>query len=96
MGMSNIKLLHNKVLAKPIVIKKSEGGIILPEGWQKKNRAEIVKIGTKVTELEVGMTILYHEHSGSPLRFNGEDYLLLSVDNPRDIISKLVTKKVSI
>ena len=82
-----MKILHNRVLVKPI--KEEEvraSGIILPTREKKYPIGEILQIGVKVKELKVGQKIMYYKHhNGVPITVEGDDCLLLSESG--DIIS---------
>jgi co-chaperonin GroES (HSP10) len=72
-----MRILYDRVLVKPIKEANTTSGIILTEGSQKKNKGEIVIIGTKVTHLKVGDIVLYHDHVGIGIDYNGIHHLLL-------------------
>ena len=67
---------------------KLNGGIILTDKNLLHKVGKIVQLGIKVkSPLKVGDTIMYYEHVGIPLNYEGKNYLLLSETN--EIISKL-------
>lgn len=72
-----MKPLGHKVLVKPILEKKTKSGIIIPESSVKQNKGEVVFIGTKVTNLKPGDTVIYHEHVGVPIDYNNEKHIML-------------------
>jgi len=82
-----------KPTGKKIVAKKKEaeektaGGILLPEGAKEKSQqAEVLAIGPgeekedgklSGVKIKVGETILYPKYSGSEVKINGEEYLII-------------------
>lgn len=82
-----MKILHNRILAKPIKEETTKNGIILPNSAQNKNIAEVLLIGEKTKVIQVGDKIKYHEYSGIGINYNNEDCLFLSEEH--DVICVL-------
>lgn len=83
-----VRPLHDRVLVRRTPEEtKTAGGIIIPDtAKEKPQRGEIVATGKgrvtedgKVTPLEVkvGDQILFGKYSGTELKLNGEEYLMM-------------------
>ncbi|HMN67167.1 MAG TPA: co-chaperone GroES [Bdellovibrionales bacterium] len=83
-----VRPLHDRVLVRRMPEElKTAGGIIIPEtAKEKPQRGEIVATGKgrvtedgKVTPLDVkvGDRILFGKYSGTELKLNGEEYLMM-------------------
>lgn len=79
----NVKPIADRVFVK---VEKPEtktaGGIIIPETAQEKTQfATVVSIGPGTTDSKImvkpGDTVLYDKYSGTSLKIEGEDYLIL-------------------
>ncbi|MGD8240789.1 MAG: co-chaperone GroES [Armatimonadota bacterium] len=87
-----LKPLGNRVLVKQLEEDDTTaGGIVLPDSARKKpQEAEVVAVGEgerlesgKVLpiSLKVGDVIVYPEYSGTEVRINEEDYMIIDVDS---------------
>ena len=80
----NIKPLADRVLLEPMEAEtKTASGIIIPDNAKEKPQKAIVVavgIGTKDNPMtvKVGDTVLYGKYSGTELKFEGKDYLIMS------------------
>ena len=80
----NIKPLADRVLVEPIEAEtKTASGIIIPDNAKdkpQKGKVMAVGKGTKEnpTTVKVGDTVLYGKYSGTELKFEGKDYLIMS------------------
>ena len=83
-----VRPLHDRVLVRRVPEEtKTAGGIIIPDtAKEKPQRGEIVAAGKgrvtedgKVTPLDVkaGDKILFGKYSGTELKLNGEEYLMM-------------------
>jgi len=83
-----VRPLHDRVLVRRMPEEmKTAGGIIIPEtAKEKPQRGEIVATGKgrvtedgKVTPLDVktGDKVLFGKYSGTELKLNGEEYLMM-------------------
>ena len=77
-----------KPLGKRVLVQRTEveektaSGIILVDSAKEKPNTAIVKaIGTEVTELKEGDTIVFEQYRGTEFTLNGEDYLVLDIEN---------------
>ena len=80
----NIKPLADRVLLEPMKAEtKTASGIIIPDNAKEKPQKAIVVAvgnGTKDNPMTVkfGDTVLYGKYSGTELKFEGKDYLIMS------------------
>ena len=80
----NIKPLADRVLLEPMEAEtKTASGIIIPDNAKEipqKATVVAVGIGTKDNPMtvKVGDTVLYGKYSGTELKFEGKDYLIMS------------------
>ena len=78
-----IKPLADRVLIEPMQAEtKTASGIIIPDNAKEKpqkGNVAAVGIGTKDDPItvKVGDTVLYGKYSGTELKFDGTDYLIM-------------------
>src|SRR4051812_9004777 len=93
-----VRPLHDRILVRRMAEEnKTSGGIIIPEtAKEKPQRGEIVAAGKgrvaedgKVLPLEVkiGDRILFGKYSGTELKLNGEEYLMMREEDVLGIIN---------
>ncbi len=77
-----------KPLGKRVLVKRTEveektaSGIILVDSAKEKpNTAVVEAVGSEVSELKVGDTIVFEQFRGTELSLEGVDYLVLDVEN---------------
>ena len=79
----NFKPLHDRVVVKRIdTDEKSAGGIIIPDTAQEKpQKGSIVAVGSGKKDepmtVKVGDTVLYGKYSGTELKLEGKDFLIM-------------------
>ncbi|MGV3461253.1 MAG: co-chaperone GroES [Flavobacterium sp.] len=79
----NIKPLHDRVLVEPVAAEtQTASGIFIPDTAKEKPQKGIVMAvgaGTKDHDMtvRVGDTVLYGKYSGTELKFEGKDYLIM-------------------
>lgn len=94
-----VKPLADRVLTKPLEEEeKSPGGIILPDtAKEKPMRGEVIAVGNgKIDEkgervkmeVKTGDIILYGKYSGTEIKIDGEDYLIMRESDILAIIEK--------
>ena len=94
-----IRPLHDRILAKRLQEEaKTAGGLFIPDTAKEKPlEAEVIAVGNgKVTEdgklrpLEVkkGDKVLIGKYSGSEVKVNGEDHIILREDDILAVIEK--------
>ena len=80
----NIKPLADRVLLEPMEADtKTASGIIIPDNAKEKpQKATVVAVGIGTKDnpmtVKVGDTVLYGKYSGTELKFEGKDYLIMS------------------
>ncbi len=79
----SFKPLGKRVLVQRTEIEeKTASGIILVDSAKEKPNTAIVKaVGPEVTELKEGDTIVFEQFRGTELSLQGEDYLVLEIEN---------------
>ena len=75
--------LHDRVLIKVLDSEeKTSGGIIIPDtAKEKPQKGNVVAVGPGTKDnpvtLKVGDTVLYGKYSGTELKFENNDYLIM-------------------
>ena len=79
----NIKPLADRVLVEPLEAEtKTASGIIIPDtAKEKPQKGNIVAVGPGTKEnpvtLKVGDSVLYGKYSGTELKLDGKNYLIM-------------------
>ena len=90
MSKLNIKLLADRVLIEPLEAEtKTASGIIIPDSAKEKpQKGNVVAVGPGTKEnpvtVKVGNTVLYGKYSGTELKLENNDYLIM---RERDILA---------
>jgi chaperonin GroES len=95
--MSTIRPLHDRLLVKRIEEKETvKGGIIIPDSAKEKpqegavlavGNGKILENGTKVPlDVKVGDKILFGKYSGTDIKIDGEEVLILREDEVLAIV----------
>mgnify|MGYP001241400329 CR=1 FL=1 len=80
----NIKPLADRVLVEPIEAEtKTSSGIIIPDNAKEKpQKGKVMAAGKGTKEnpmtVKVGDSVLYGKYSGTELKLEGKDYLIMS------------------
>ena len=83
MSKLKIKPLADRVLVEPLEAEtKTASGIIIPDtAKEKPQKGNVVAIGAGTKEnpisVKVGETVLYGKYSGTELKYEGKDYLIM-------------------
>jgi chaperonin GroES len=83
MSKLNIKPLADRVLVEPLEAEtKTASGIIIPDtAKEKPQKGSIVAVGPGTKEnpvtVKVGNSVLYGKYSGTELKLEGKDYLIM-------------------
>jgi chaperonin GroES len=96
--------LHDRVVVRRIdADHKTAGGIIIPDTAQEKpQEGEIVSVGPGArndrgelvpTELKAGDRVLFGKWSGTEVKINGEDLLIMKESDVMGVIEKTSTLK---
>lgn len=78
-----IKPLADRVLVEPMAAEtKTASGIIIPDNAKEKpQKGKVVAVGNGTKDekmtVSVGDTVLYGKYSGTELKFEGQDYLIM-------------------
>ena len=92
MSKVTIKPLADRVLIAPLPAEtKTASGLYIPDSAQEKQqRGNVVAVGPGKKEqpmtVKVGDTVLYGKFSGTELKFDGEDYIIMREDDILAII----------
>ena len=100
----NFKPLHDRVLVRRVESdQKTAGGIIIPDTAQEKPmEGEVLEVGSgardeigKLIPLDVkkGDKILFGKWSGTEVKMNGEDYLIMKESDIMGIITSTKKKR---
>jgi chaperonin GroES len=87
----NLRPLHDRVLVKRLEEQETKrGGIIIPDSAKEKpQQAEVVAVGSgklledgqrSTPDVKAGDKILFGKYSGSDIRIDGDEYLILKED----------------
>jgi len=83
MAKVNIKPLADRVLVQPMAAEtKTASGIIIPDtAKEKPQKGKVVAVGPGTKDnavtVKVGNTVLYGKFSGTELKLDGTDYLMM-------------------
>ena len=93
----NVKPLHDRVIIKRIEERKTSSGIIIPEtvSGEKPQRGKVVATGpgkmnnNQLIKLEVkeGDEVLFGKYSGSEIKVDNKEYLVMREDDIIGIIN---------
>jgi chaperonin GroES len=97
--MSNIRPLHDRVIVKRVKEEeKTKGGIIIPDTAKEKPiEGEVIAVGNgKVLEdgslrkldVKAGDRVLFGKYSGTEVKVDGEDRLILREDDILGVLEK--------
>jgi chaperonin GroES len=96
----NIRPLYDRILVKRIEndVEKTSGGLYIPDSAKEKpQEGEVVAVGKgkrledgKITELDVkvGDRILFGKYSGSEIKLDGNEYMIMREDEVLGILDK--------
>jgi chaperonin GroES len=94
----NLRPLHDRVLVKRLEEQESKrGGLFIPDSAKEKpQQAEVVAVGAgkllengtrSSPEVKAGDKILFGKYSGSDIRIDGDEYLILREDEILGVLS---------
>ena len=95
--MSNIKPLHDRVVIKRMEDEKlSAGGIVIPDSaTEKPIKGEVIAVGTgkvldngqvRAPQVKVGDKVLFGKYSGTEVKLDGVDLLVVKEDDLFEIL----------
>ena len=96
--MKKVRPLHDRLLVRRIEEKETaKGGIIIPDtAKEKPQRGEVLAVGngkildngTKIAlDVQVGNTILFGKYTGTDIKIDGEEVLILREDEVLAILA---------
>jgi chaperonin GroES len=96
--------LHDRILVRRIEVdEKTAGGIIIPDtAKEKPSEGEVIAVGPgardengKLVELDVriGDRILFGKWSGTEIKLNGEDLIIMKENDVMGVIEQTATLK---
>ena len=104
--LTKVKLqpLGDRVLVKPLEAKETKrGGIIIPDTAKEKpqeglvvavGNGKILENGTKVSlEVKEGNRVLFGKYSGTEIKVDGEEYLIVREDDVLGILAESAKSK---
>ncbi|MSO23084.1 MAG: co-chaperone GroES [Acidobacteria bacterium] len=101
-----VRPLHDRILLKRIEEKESiKGGIIIPDTAKEKpqeglvvavGNGKILENGTKISlDVKEGDRVLFGKYSGTEIKVDGEEYLIVREDDVLGILSESAKSKAS-
>jgi chaperonin GroES len=101
-----VRPLHDRILLKRIEEKESiKGGIVIPDTAKEKpqeglvvavGNGKILENGTKLSlEVKEGDRVLFGKYSGSEIKVDGEEYLIIREDDVLGILAESAKSKAS-
>lgn len=89
--MANFRPLQDRILVKRIAAEdKSKGGIIIPDSAKEKPiEGKVVAVGngkaldngnTRALEVKVGEKVLFGKYSGTEIKVDGDEHIILRED----------------
>ena len=106
MAAITVRPLHDRILLKRIEEKESiKGGIIIPDTAKEKpqeglvvavGNGKILENGTKVSlDVKEGDRVLFGKYSGTEIKVDGEEYLIVREDDVLGILTESAKSKAS-
>lgn len=88
----NITPLQDRVLVlREAKETKTQGGILLAGLTQELPAlGKVLAVGKKVEEVSVGDSVAFGQYSGSPLKVDGQEYLILKENDIFAVVAQLV------
>ena len=97
--MANIRPLQDRIILKRVKEEeKTKGGIIIPDSAKEKPmEGEVIAVGSGKTlddgtvrklEVKVGDRVLFGKYSGTEVKLEGEDHLIVREDDIVGILEK--------
>jgi chaperonin GroES len=94
-----IRPLHDRVVVKRLEEeRKSSGGIVIPDNAaEKPDQGEVMAVGngkiledgkTRPLDVKVGDRILFGKYSGTTVKVEGDEYLVMREDDIMGVIAK--------
>ena len=101
-----VRPLHDRILLKRIEEKESmKGGIVIPDTAKEKpqeglvvavGNGKILENGTKISlDVKEGDRVLFGKYSGTEIKVDGEEYLIVREDDVFGILAESAKSKAS-
>ena len=101
-----VRPLHDRILLKRIEEKESiKGGILIPDTAKEKpqeglvvavGNGKILENGTRISlEVKEGDRVLFGKYSGTDIKVDGEEYLIVREDDVLGILTESAKSKAS-
>ena len=101
-----VRPLHDRILLKRIEEKESiKGGILIPDTAKEKpqeglvvavGNGKILENGTRISlEVKEGDHVLFGKYSGTDIKVDGEEYLIVREDDVLGILTQSAKSKAS-
>ncbi|MFH1645759.1 MAG: co-chaperone GroES [Candidatus Omnitrophota bacterium] len=95
--MAKIQPLGDRIIVKPLEAEEvTKGGIILPDtAKEKQQEGKVIAVGkgkvlesgkVEPVEVKVGDKVLYGKYSGTEVKVDGEDYLIVREEDVLAIV----------
>ncbi len=96
----SIKPLEDRIVVKPLdAVQTTASGLVIPDtAKEKPQEGEVLAVGPGrfddegekriPLDVKVGDTVLYSKYGGTEVKYNGEEYLILSARDVLAIIEK--------
>jgi chaperonin GroES len=106
MTAMKVRPLHDRILLKRIEEKESiKGGILIPDTAKEKpqeglvvavGNGKILENGTRISlEVKEGDHVLFGKYSGTDIKVDGEEYLIVREDDVLGILTQSAKSKTS-
>jgi chaperonin GroES len=106
MTAMKVRPLHDRILLKRIEEKESiKGGILIPDTAKEKpqeglvvavGNGKILENGTRISlEVKEGDRVLFGKYSGTDIKVDGEEYLIVREDDVLGILTESPKSKAS-
>lgn len=84
----NLKPLGDRVVVKMVEAKEEiRSGLVIPDAAKEKpQEGEIVAIGDLAKDLKVGDIVLFEKYSGSKVKIEGKEYLIMHQDDVLGVV----------
>lgn len=88
--MANVKPLFDRVLIKQLESEqKTASGIIIPDTAQEKTQlGKVIAVGGDAKVVKKDDTILFGKYSGTEVKFDSQEYLILKEEEVLGIVQK--------
>ena len=95
----SIKPLEDRIVVRPMAAEQvTSSGLVIPDTAQEKpQEAEVIAVGpgrvddkgTRIpVDVSVGDMVIFSKYGGTELKYNGEEYLVLSAGDVLAIVTK--------